>query len=255
MVTFAAVETFMRLDAITPGDLARVGGKAFNCARLKQAGFPVPDAIVVPSDAPDAAIQRLAADPWLDTLPADTTFAVRSSGIGEDSAGHSFAGIHETHLNVERNQLVEAVLVCRRSAGSEQARAYRQARQLGDDDVRIAVLVQRMVPAVTSGVAFTINPITGADELVVNAGRGLGDALVSGLIDPDEFRVSKRDGTVLSARAGTTETGRPMAPRCRPPSSRRSRRCSRASNNTTARRRTSSGATTANSSGSCNPVL
>jgi len=199
----------MRLDAITPGDLARVGGKAFNCARLKQAGFPVPDAIVVPSDAPDAAIQRLAGDPWLDTLPADTTFAVRSSGIGEDSAGHSFAGIHETHLNVERNQLLEAVLVCRRSAESEQARAYRQARQLGDDDVRIAVLVQRMVPAVTSGVAFTINPITGADELVVNAGRGLGEALVSGLIDPDEFRVSKRDGTVLSARAGTTGNGTP----------------------------------------------
>ena len=199
----------MTLDAITPGDLARVGGKAFNCARLKQAGFPVPDAIVVPSDAPDAAIRRLAGDPWLDTLPADTTFAVRSSGIGEDSAGHSFAGIHETHLNVGRSQLVEAVLGCRRSAESEQARAYRQARQLGDDDVRIAVLVQRMVPAVTSGVAFTINPITGADELVVNAGRGLGEALVSGLIDPDEFRISKRDGTVLSSRAGTTGNGTP----------------------------------------------
>src|SRR6185436_7396131 len=100
------------------------------------------------------------------------------------------------------------VLVCRRSAESEQARAYRQARQLGDD-VRIAVLVQRMVPAVTSGVAFTINPITGADELVVNAGRGLGEALVSGLIDPDEFRISKRDGTVLSARAGTSGNGTP----------------------------------------------
>ena len=197
----------MRLDAITPGELARVGGKAFNCARLKQAGFPVPDALVVPSDAPDADIQRLAGDPWLDTLPAHTRFAVRSSGIGEDSAGHSFAGIHETRLNVERNQLVEAVLVCRRSAESEQARAYRQARHLDDGDVRIAVLVQRMVPAVTSGVAFTINPITGADELVVNAGRGLGEALVSGLIDPDEFRISKRDGTVLSARAGTTGNG------------------------------------------------
>ena len=117
----------MRLDAITPGDLARVGGKAFNCARLKQAGFSVPDAIVVPSDAPDAGIERLADDPWLDTLPPGTLFAVRSSGIGEDSAGHSFAGIHETHLTVERNQLLEAVLVCRRSAESEQARAYRQA--------------------------------------------------------------------------------------------------------------------------------
>ena len=54
----------------------------------------------------------------------------------------------------------------------------------------------------TSGVAFTVNPVTGADELVVNAGRGLGEALVSGQIDPDEFRIRKRDATVLSARPG-----------------------------------------------------
>ena len=202
----------MRLDAITPGDQARVGGKAFNCARLKQAGFPVPDGLVISSDETDAVIQLLAGDPWLDTVPAGTRFAVRSSGIGEDSAGHSFAGIHETHLNVERNQLVEAVLVCRRSAMSDQARAYREARELGDDEARIAVLVQRMVPAVTSGVAFTVNPITGADELVINAGRGLGEALVSGQIDPDEFRLSKRDGTVLSARAGSAENGTTGAP-------------------------------------------
>src|SRR5207247_7574506 len=91
----------------------------------------------------------------------------------------------------------------RGSGSSEQARAYRRARQLGRE-ARIGVLVQRMVPAVTSGVAFTINAVTGADELVINAGRGLGEALVSGLIDPDEFRIRKRDATVLSARIGST---------------------------------------------------
>jgi rifampicin phosphotransferase len=199
----------MRLDAITPGDRVRVGGKAFNCARLKQAGFPVPDGVVMSADATDAEIEAPAGVPWLDTVPAGTRFAVRSSGIGEDSAGHSFAGLHETRLNVDRHQLVEAVLACRRSGASDQARAYRQARQLGGDEVRIAVLVQRMVPSVTSGVAFTINPITGADELVINAAPGLGEALVSGLIDPDEFRMSKRDGTVLSSRPGSSGTGTP----------------------------------------------
>ena len=60
-----------------------------------------------------------------------------------------------------------------------------------------------MVPAVTSGVAFTINPITGADEIVVNAARGLGEALVSGLIDPDEFHISKRDGACVSCAPGS----------------------------------------------------
>jgi rifampicin phosphotransferase len=200
MITF--VETFTTLDRIAEDDLSRVGGKAFNCARLKQAGFPVPDGIVVPSGASDDAIQSLRGDPWLAALPPDSEFAVRSSGLGEDSAGHSFAGIHETLLNVRREQVADAVLVCRRSAASEQARAYRRARHLDDDEARIGVLVQRMVPAVVSGVAFTVNPITGADELVINAAPGLGEDLVSGRVDPDEYRTSKRDRSLLSSRVG-----------------------------------------------------
>jgi len=191
-------------DDITAADLARVGGKAFNCARLRQAGFPVPDGLAIGTDASDAEVDRLPDAPWFATIPAATRFAVRSSGIGEDSTGHSFAGIHETHLNVERDQLVAAVLACRRSADSAAARAYRAARQVADEDARIGVLVQVMVPAVTSGVAFTINPITGADEIVINAGRGLGDALVSGQIDPDEFRIGKADRLLLSSRLGTS---------------------------------------------------
>jgi len=193
------VDMFKRLDEVTPADGERIGGKAYNCARLKQAGFPVPDGLVVPSDASDVQIQALARDPWLRASPAGTCFAVRSSGLGEDSAGHSFAGIHETQVNVEPDQIVEAVIVCRRSAESAQARAYRQARQIGADVMRIGVLVQQMVPAVTSGVAFTINPITGADELVINAAPGLGEALVSGRVTPDEYRLRKSDLTVLAA--------------------------------------------------------
>ena len=139
-----ALQALKTLDAITPGDLPRVGGTAFNCARLKQAGFPVPDGLAIASDATDDEIRRLATDPWLDSAPPRTRFAVRSSGIGEDSEGHSFAGIHETRLNVERDRLVDAVFECRGSGSSEQARAYRQARRLGRE-ARIGVLVQRMV--------------------------------------------------------------------------------------------------------------
>jgi pyruvate,water dikinase len=202
MATSQNVQLFTTLDEITPDDLGRTGGKAFNCARLKQAGFPVPDGIVVPADAADRDLQLLASHEWFDQQPANARYAVRSSGLGEDSAGHSFAGIHETFLNVERGRLIEAVLACRRSAASSQARAYRDARHI-EDEARIGVLVQRMVSAATSGVAFTINPITGADEIVINAARGLGEALVSGLIDPDEFHISKRDGAVVSSRQGT----------------------------------------------------
>src|SRR5262245_17039453 len=83
-----------------------------------------------------------------------------------------------TELNVERGNVADSVRRCRQSSDSGQARAYRAARHLRDDEGRIAVLVQRMVPAVRSGVAFTINPVTGADEIIVNQVEGLGEALV-----------------------------------------------------------------------------
>jgi pyruvate,water dikinase len=193
------VGTFKTLDTLDAADQARVGGKAYNCARLRQAGFPVPDALIVPSDATESQIQALRHDQWLDAAPAGTRYAVRSSGLGEDSTGHSFAGIHETQLNVERDQIVEAVIVCRRSAASDQARAYRRARGIGEDEAGIGVLVQRMVSAAVSGVAFTTNPITGAAEIVINAAPGLGEALVSGLVTPDEYRLNKSDLAVIDA--------------------------------------------------------
>ena len=192
------VSVFKTLDDLMPADLDRVGGKAFNCARLKQAGFPVPDGLVIPTDATDVELHDLGRHSWFDTQPQDTLFAVRSSGLGEDSASHSFAGIHETHLNVARNRTEEAVLACRQSAQSAQARAYREARHLGGEEARIGVLVQRMVPAVTSGVAFTVNPVTGANELVINSVQGLGEALVSGRVTPDEAVLPKTDPSPLA---------------------------------------------------------
>ena len=86
MATSQNVQLFATLDQITPDDLRRTGGKAYNCARLKQAGFPVPDGIVIPADATDDDLLLLTSHPWLDQQPAGTRYAVRSSGLGEDSA-------------------------------------------------------------------------------------------------------------------------------------------------------------------------
>src|SRR5258705_12193081 len=122
--------------------------------------------------------------------------------MGEGSEGPWFGGVHDKRLNVGGGGLAKAVFFCLRSESPDQGGASRDARQLADGDTAIGVLVQQMVPAVTSGVAFTINPITGADEIVVNAVWGLGEALVSGRVDPDEFTLAKRDGRVTAARIG-----------------------------------------------------
>jgi pyruvate,water dikinase len=186
------------LDEVTAADRPLVGGKAYNCARLKQAGFPVPDGLVIAAGADDAEVGALTGHPWLSRVSPGQLFAVRSSGLAEDSAADSFAGIHETFLNVDRAGLIDAVRRCRDSARSEQARAYRAARHLPDDEAAVAVLVQYMVAAVRSGVAFTINPVTGADELVIESVDGLGEALVSGRVNPDEERLAKSDPSELA---------------------------------------------------------
>ena len=203
----AMMTAFKTLADVEESDRRTIGGKAYNCARLLQAGVPVPNGIVVPSDGTEQDIRVMAADPWFDRQPADAKYAVRSSGIDEDGVEHSFAGIHETHLNVARSEIVEAVLICRRSAQSEQAQAYRQTRNLAGGG-QIGVLVQRMVPAQSSGVGFTTNPVTGADELVINVAPGLGEALVSGQVDPDEFIVRKLDGAITASRIGGGRSAR-----------------------------------------------
>ncbi len=108
--------------------------------------------------------------------------------------------MHDTQLNVGLGQLIDAVRACRTSSASAQARAYRAARALDGDEARIGVLIQIMVHAVVSGVAFTINPLNGANEIVINAAAGLGEDLVSGRVDPDEFRVDKNTAGILSER-------------------------------------------------------
>jgi len=189
--------TILPMDQLAADDQSRSGAKAYNCARLAQGGFPVPDGLIVLSTASNGEVASLAAHPWFDTQPAGATFAVRSSGIGEDGVGESFAGIHQTLLGVDRMAVTAAVVECRASAFAPQAIEYRRARGMPVDAIAMGVLIQRLIDPVVAGVAFTINPITGAhDEVVINASWGLGEALVSGHVDPDEFIVGKRDGAL-----------------------------------------------------------
>jgi pyruvate,water dikinase len=137
-----------------------------------------------------AAYQQLAELTGLDR-PA---VAVRSSAVDEDGADTSFAGQHDTYLNVVGAEAIcEAVLRCWASARAPRVLEYRRRHGLPTDGARIAVLVQQLVVADTSGVVFSANPLTGRlDEIVINASWGLGESVVGGSVTPDTYVV--RDG-------------------------------------------------------------
>jgi pyruvate,water dikinase len=199
------------LTEVTRLDSTRVGHKAANLGELVRAGFPVPDGVVLTTAALDDLLARIDTneDPTSEVirqtpLPeavmvelvaalrhfGDGLFAVRSSGTAEDLPGQSYAGQYETVLNVrDADGLIDAVKTCWSSAFSQRVATYRgQLRQAAPG---MAVLIQRMVSAEASGVAFSANPITGdRDQVVINAVRGLGDRLVSGVASPDQWLVA-----------------------------------------------------------------
>jgi pyruvate,water dikinase len=141
---------------------------------------------------------------------AGAAVAVRSSAAGEDAAGESFAGLHESFLFVRG--LEETAHKLRRvwaSAFSERALAYRRAKGISLADIRVAVVVQEMVDARSSGVLFTADPAdptAGAvHNLVVSALWGAGEGLVSAGLDADTFRVDKQSGEVTAVLAHKAE--------------------------------------------------
>jgi phosphoenolpyruvate synthase/pyruvate phosphate dikinase len=210
----------LRLGDPEGGDAAQVGGKAAQLSRLANdyrvpPGFSLTTAAYDPAYSPGmplpavveaevaAAYGALSRDVGVPDVPV----AVRSSALDEDGELASFAGQHETELNVVG---IDAVLgaVARNwaSARSERALAYRKWQGLQTSGVRLAVLIQQLVLADTSAVIFSANPITGdRDEVVVTASWGLGESVVSGTVTPDTWVVRKAHLAVKEERIGAKE--------------------------------------------------
>jgi pyruvate,water dikinase len=184
------------------GTTELAGGKAASLSRLA-AAFRVPPGFVV--SVPGTELPRVARAGVTDAYRrlarmAGTdapAVAVRSSAIDEDGLDASFAGQHDTFLNVSGpEQVWWALCRCVASFGSERARHYRRTHGLPDAPGRVAVLVQALVPADASGVAFSAHPVTGErDQVVVNASWGLGESVVAGTVTPDAYVVG-RDGAI-----------------------------------------------------------
>ena len=126
--------------------------------------------------------------------------AARSSALSEDGASASSAGLYETYLNLrDADAVLDAVRRCYASLWSQRAVQYRAFKGLGGPGEAMAVVVMALVPAETAGVAFTANPITGdRGQIVINASWGLGEAVVSGRVTPDNFVLDKRTLAVVA---------------------------------------------------------
>ena len=196
-----------QLTTIVPLTQARdervFGGKAVSLGAALRAGLPVPAGAALSSalveriaagvtDALDAAVQA-------QQIPGGR-LAVRSSAIGEDSEGASFAGQHATVLNVSAPGLVAAVRTVWESAHSAAALAYRQRRNITAEPA-IGVVIQTLIEPVAAGVLFTRDPVSGAHERLIEAAWGLGEAVVSGLVIPDRYRLDPTGG-VIEIEAG-----------------------------------------------------
>jgi hypothetical protein len=185
-------------------DEAVFGAKAVGLGEALRNGLPVPPGHALSGPVVDeiaagdeTALREL--ESALAGLPVP--LAVRSSCVDEDSADASFAGQHLTVLNVpSADRVADAVKEIWWSANSDSAITYR--KRLGVmTRPSVGVVVQSLLSPESAGVMFTRNPITGADERMIEASWGLGEAVVAGRVIPDTFLVA-RDGGVLDRRAG-----------------------------------------------------
>ncbi|MGV9595671.1 PEP/pyruvate-binding domain-containing protein [Streptosporangium sandarakinum] len=231
----------LRFADIGAESLPEVGGKAANLGVLAAAGFPVPPGVCVTTEAyrrvaAGAGLEEVLAA--LDATPPDDVpalgalatrarelvlrapvpddvadavrreargpVAVRSSATAEDLPDASFAGQQDTYLDVTgADAVLEAVRSCWASLWTDRAVTYRAAHGIDHRSVRLAVVIQEMVRAEAAGVMFTANPVTGRRrEAVIDAAPGLGEAVVSGAVNPDRFVVDLATGRITERRPG-----------------------------------------------------
>ena len=185
-------------------EIALYGSKSVGLGDAARQGLPVPPGVALSGDLVEAVASEDAqaiAEVANAIAGLAPPFAVRSSAVDEDGAAASFAGQHLTVLNIHSIADVPgAVRDVWWSANSDAAITYRQ--RIGKfTRPSVGIVVQTLLNPTAAGVMFTENPVTGADERLIEASWGLGEAVVAGLVVPDHFRID-RSGGVLERTAG-----------------------------------------------------
>jgi phosphoenolpyruvate synthase/pyruvate phosphate dikinase len=189
-------------------DVAEVGGKGASLIKMHQAGIPVPKGFVVATNAynefhklglPENFQKALLES--FDSLEVQRV-AVRSSAVSEDSDTASWAGQFESFMNVTRDTLVDNIKKC--WASVDDAISYAETQKVLGNGLAVAVVVQEMVDSDVAGVAFSVNPINhDSSQIMIEATFGLGELLVQGMVNPDNYVLSKRDGSLISRHIST----------------------------------------------------
>ncbi|MES3005534.1 MAG: PEP/pyruvate-binding domain-containing protein [Patescibacteria group bacterium] len=186
-----------KINNLNKDDVLIAGGKGASLGELTKAGIAIPPGFVILADSKveDMEKEIIAA---FNELSCDLV-AVRSSATVEDGKEDAWAGQLESYLNVPRDSLLEKIKLCQASIFSPRAEYYRNQKGLKSANISIAVVVQKMINSKFSGVAFSVHPVTKEkNQLIIEAGYGLGESIVSGEITPDSYIVSKKPKNVLS---------------------------------------------------------
>ncbi len=231
----------LRFDEIRKEDVSIAGGKGANLGEMVSAGINVPmggvlvasayeafmekngieaEAIVERSSSESEASDTIKAHILEGDIPEDVRdeilsfyrslgdnvrVAVRSSATAEDLDDASFAGQQETYLNVKSVEvLLDKIKECYASLWGVRAIHYRNASGYGNESVKLCVVIQEMVESEAAGVIFTVNPAGNSEDILINASYGLGEAVVSGIVSPDEY-ICGRDGTAKKIVIGSKE--------------------------------------------------
>ncbi len=178
-----------------------IGGKATKLSLLADKNFNIPKWVVLPKSIYLETKQvgfKLELETFQNELLAsfgteakNKRFAIRSSAIGEDGTEHSFAGLFESHLNVSFDQIPDKIKSIYDSVNSNRVIKYKERHNI-NHEIEMAVIVQEMIDATSSGVAFGAHPVSGdTDTKIINAVYGLGEGLVSGDLNSDSFEIKQ----------------------------------------------------------------
>ena len=241
-------EQIYRFSTNESPPLTEVGGKARSLISTTQSGLPVPGGIAltvtffepwtveikattqwktlldnpvkencdsVKSLAENLALtdgQRDHLEKALDEMGDASVFAVRSSSPEEDLEGSSFAGMYETFLGTTRDQLEATIAQAYSSMLDFRVMEYKTQNNLDLENTCISVIVQKQIASDVSGVGFSLNPLNNCyDEAVINASFGLGEAIVSGIVTPDNYVVEKVSMEILEKTTTSNQLNKPTS--------------------------------------------